>query len=102
MNRDSIGYMRSLLLLLLLVGGESHGWILGGKKGGKDAPTERKKVTQAKLPPSTFVRIFALPSDEAKMAQVCSFPGVGACKLCWPLYCSFAPFKIQRGTMHVS
>ena len=72
MERGMIGHMRSLLLLLLLVGGEAHGWILGGKRGGRDAPKERQKdaVGPAKLPPSTFVRIFALPSDEAKMAQV--------------------------------
>ncbi len=70
MKRGAIACMRSLLLLLLLVGGEANGWILGGKKGGKDAPGGKKKVVQASLPPSAFVRIFALPSEEAKMAQV--------------------------------
>jgi hypothetical protein len=69
MNLRSIGHIRGLMLLLLLAGSEASGWILGGKRGGKDAPNERK-VVQATLPPSTFVRIFALPSEEAKMGQV--------------------------------
>lgn len=67
--------LRVLLLFALLV--SSQCWVLGGKKGSKDATLERSSHTknlhsnvQPKLPPTSFVRIFALPSEEAKMAQV--------------------------------
>ena len=62
--------LRYLVLIALLA--SAHSWVLGGKKGGKDAPVQwrNKPKTQTKLPPTTFVRIFALPSEEAKMAQV--------------------------------
>ena len=58
------------MLLALLASAQC--WVLGGKKGGKDAPVQwrNKPKVQTKLPPTTFVRIFALPSEEAKMAQV--------------------------------
>ena len=62
--------LQSVLLLILLA--SAHAWVLGGKKGGKDAPGERNVKIKAptRLPPTSFVRIFALPSEEAKLAQV--------------------------------
>lgn len=62
--------LRVLLLLLLLATASCIGF--GRQNPRKDASKEGKSkpVTAHKLPPSTFVRIFALPSFEGKVAQV--------------------------------
>lgn len=67
--------LRGVLLLFLLA--TSCAWVLKGKKGGKDTHLEHAGKAKAlpALPPTTFLRIFALPSEEAKMAQV-SFIGL--------------------------
>lgn len=86
--------LRGVLLLFLLA--TSCAWVLKGKKGGKDAPQERvpKTKVQASLPPTTFLRIFALPSEEAKMAQVkdlfhhsCNLSGL------WSWKCNLNSYK---------
>ena len=57
----------------------SFGWKAGNQKGGKDSPqavakhhehAAKHQQTQYRMPADAFVQIFALPSNEAKTAQV--------------------------------
>ena len=57
--------LHAVLLLVLLTTASCWGF---GRQ--KDALTSKAKHAQHKLPSSTFVRIFALPSFEADVAQV--------------------------------
>ena len=57
--------LQAVLLLVLLTTASCWGF---GRQ--KDVLTSKAKHTQRKLPSSTFVRIFALPSFEADVAQV--------------------------------
>lgn len=80
-GRPACAALQTALLLLLLT--TASCWGIGRQrpavsKTAKPAKVEHvsTKATAHTLPPNTFLRVFALPSFEAKLAQVRNLPRI--------------------------